>query len=83
MASLSHVLISLLIFGISLSIHAMVGPFFAAALAGSAYFLGRELAQSMRPSDPLKIKWSWSNSRGFLYPLGVLIVVATALTIFF
>lgn len=82
MASLSHVLIALAIFGLALLIHAFLGIHFVAALAGSAFYLGRELAQSMRPSNPFKINWAWSNSRGFLYPMGVLLGLALVLTVF-
>lgn len=80
--SLSHVLLSPIPFALGW-IAAAVGWSWAGAVAVAAYWLGRELAQSMRPSDPTRIVWTWTNTRNVVQPVAAAVAVAAAITLIF
>ncbi len=67
-STLSHIALSVPIFAAGY-FAAILGPQWAAALLVTFYWLGRELAQSMRPSAPLAINWTLSNTLGFVPPV--------------
>lgn len=78
--SLSHVLLSPLPF--ALAAFGAAFSWYWAGVAGVAlYWGGRELAQSMRPSAPLRFKWSWVNTRNFVQPVAAAAAVAAAIEV--
>ncbi len=74
-STLSHIALSIPIFAAVYGA-SLWGPQWGAAFGVALYWLGRELAQSMRPSDPLRIVWTLSNTLGFGVPAAVAIGVA-------
>ncbi len=47
---------------------ASFGWSWAGAAVVVAYWAGRELAQSFRPSEPGRLVWTWVNTRNFGVP---------------
>ena len=78
-STLSHVALSLPIFAVGYGA-ALLGPQWGAALCVALYWLGRELAQSMRPSAQTRIVWTMSNTVGFGVPAACAVVAAAALS---
>lgn len=79
--TLGHVLLSVPLF-IGAALVALCGPYWAAALAVALYWLGRELAQSFRPSAPTRLVWTWTSTRNFAVPAGVAFAVAAVISAF-
>lgn len=77
-STLSHVALSVPLFAAGYGA-ALAGPQWAAFLAVALYWLGRELAQSMRPSAPLRFNWTMSNTLGFGVPAVLALLVAIVL----
>jgi hypothetical protein len=75
LGTLAHVALSIPLFGVALLI-GWAGNVWAAALSVSLYWLGRELAQSMRPGNPLAIQWNLTNTLNFGVPCLAAILAA-------
>lgn len=55
---------------------AWFGWSWAGAAVVVAYWAGRELAQSFRPSDPGRLAWTMTNTRNFGVPAVVALAAA-------
>jgi hypothetical protein len=77
-STLAHVALSVPLFAAGYGA-AVAGAEWAAALAVALYWLGRELAQSMRPSAPFKINWTMNNTLGFGVPAALAVLAAIVL----
>ena len=78
--TIAHVALSIPLFAAAWALSSL-GPHWAAALAVSLYWLGRELAQSMRPGNPFAIQWNMTNTLNFGVPAIVAILAATVIEI--
>jgi 4-hydroxybenzoate polyprenyltransferase len=78
-STLSHVALSVPLFAAGYGA-SLLGPQWVAALCVALYWLGRELAQSMRPSAPLSFAWTMSNTVGFGVPAACAAVAAAVLS---
>lgn len=79
-STLSHVALSVPLFAAGYGA-SLLGPQWGAALCVALYWLGRELAQSMRPSAPLRIVWTMTSTLNFGVPALVAVAVAAALSV--
>lgn len=78
-STLAHVALSVPIFAIGYGVAAL-GAAWAAALVVIAYWGGRELAQSMRPSAPLSFNWTTTSTLNFAVPAAAALIAAGLLT---
>ena len=79
-STLSHVALSLPIFAAVYGA-SLWGPQWGAALGVALYWLGRELAQSMRPSAPTRIVWTMTSTLNFAVPAAVALIAAGVLSL--
>lgn len=79
-SSLAHVALSVPIFALAYGA-ALLGPEWAAALAVALYWLGRELAQSMRPGAPFKVAWTATSTANLAAPAAAALLVAVVISI--
>lgn len=77
-STLAHVALSMPLFAAGYGA-ALAGAEWAAALAVALYWLGRELAQSMRPSAPLRFNWTTTSTLNFGVPAALAVLAAVAL----
>ena len=78
-STLSHVALSVPLFAAGYGA-SLLGPQWVAALCVALYWLGRELAQSMRPSAPTRIVWTMTSTLNFAVPAGAALIAAGVLT---
>lgn len=78
-SSLSHVALSVPLFGAAYGA-ALLGPQWVAALGVVLYWAGRELAQSMRPSAPLRFNWTMTNTLNLAAPAVAALIAAALLS---
>jgi len=76
LGTLAHVALSIPLYCLAAWIGFRFGPHFGAAFAVSVYWLGRELAQSMRPGNPFAIQWNMTNTLNFGVPSVAAILAA-------
>ena len=76
-STLAHVALSVPIFALGYGA-AMAGPQWGAALCVALYWLGRELAQSMRPDAPVSFAWTTTNTVNFGAPALAAVAAAFA-----
>jgi hypothetical protein len=73
--TLAHVALSVPLFFAGWAA-ALGGWSWAGAAVVIAYWGGRELAQSFRPSDPTRLVWTWVSTRNFGVPAAVALAAA-------
>lgn len=78
-SSLEHGLLAIPIFFVAALAIAYLPWMWFGVLLNIAYWGGRELAQSFRPSAPYKLNWTLTSTLNFVTP----VVVATALALGF